>query len=238
MFLTSNKFCSLNKFPDEQRDIVLVLCKLRAMMMKRAVYLAVFLLFSLTAEAQINLYIGGNLQANASWLRGDEPGLKPGFGGGFSFVYWEFEYWFMKAGIDYNYKTSSMLDYPDDYGIVPTGPEDRVITSFTEQSVVLPLTIYFRPFERGANTMLIAGTLQVGVVAGLKKNTEEYGELVLKGTEIKARTKTAVGFGVGYQRQLDTHTFLNIVPSFNVDVRSVRAFNSITLTAELIFGVY
>jgi len=207
-------------------------------MMKRAVYLAVFLLFSLAAEAQINLYIGGNVQANASWLRGDEPSLKPGFGGGFSFVYWEFEYWFLKAGIDYNYKNSSMLDYPDDYGIEPTGPDDRVITSFTEQSVVLPLTIYFRPFERGANTMLIAGTMQVGVVAGLKKNTEEYGELVLKGTEIKGRTKTTVGFGVGYQRQLDTHTFLNIVPSFNVDVRSVRAFNSITLTAELIFGVY
>jgi hypothetical protein len=116
---------------------------------KRAVYLAVFFLFSLAAEAQINLYVGGNLQGNLSWLRGDEPTLEPGFGGGFSFVYWEYEYWFLKAGIDYNYKTSAMLDYPDDYGIEPTSPDDKVMITFTEQTLGIPLTIYFRPFERG-----------------------------------------------------------------------------------------
>jgi hypothetical protein len=208
------------------------------MMKKRAVYLAVFFVFSLAAEAQINLYVGGNLQGNFSWLRGDEPTLDPGFGGGFSFVYWEYEYWFLKAGIDYNYKTSAMLEYPDDYGIEPTSPDDRVMITFTEQSVGIPLTIYFRPLEKGANTLLLAGTMQTSIVLGLKENTEEYGELVLKGSEVKTRIKTTLGLGVGYQRQLDTHLFLNILPSYNVDLRSVRAYNSITLTAELIFGVY
>jgi len=208
------------------------------MILKRAVYLAVFLFFSLTAAAQINLYVGGNLQANYSWLRGDEHTFEPGFGGGFSFVYWEHEYWFLKAGINYSYKSSSVLDYPDDYGVEPSSPDDKVMIEFTEQSVGIPVTIYFRPYERGPNTLLIAGTMQVGVVVGLKENTEEYGELVLKGTDIKSRTKTNLGIGVGYQRQLDQHLFLNIVPSFNVDLRSVRAFNSITLTAELIFGIY
>ena len=208
------------------------------MMIKRAVYLLVFWMFSLTAAAQINLYVGGNLQANYSWLRGDEHTFEPGFGGGFSFVYWEHEYWFLKAGIDYHYKTSSMLEYPDDYGIEPKSPDDKVMITFAEQSVGIPITFYFRPFEKGANTLLLAGTMQTSIVVGLKENTEEYGELVLKGTQIKARTKTNLGIGVGYQRQLDQHMFLNIVPSFNVDLRSVRAFNSITLTAELIFGIY
>ncbi|MCK5068683.1 MAG: outer membrane beta-barrel protein [Bacteroidales bacterium] len=208
------------------------------MMFKRAVYLAAFLMISLTAGAQINLYIGGNLQGNYSWLRGEEPTFEPGFGGGFSFVYWEHEYWFLKAGIDYNYKTSSVLDYPDDYDVPVISPDDKVTISFTEQSIGIPLTIYFRPYEKGANTLLIAGMMKTNIVVGLKENTEEYGELVLKGTEIKSRMKTNLGIGVGYQRQLDQHTFLNIVPSFNVDLRSVRAYNSVTLTAELIFGIY
>ena len=207
-------------------------------MLKRALFLAVFMAFSLSAGAQINLYIGGNLQANYSWLRGDEHSYEPGFGGGFSFAYWEHEYWFLKAGLNYSYKSSSILEYPEDYGIEISSPDDRVRITFTEQSVGIPLTFYFRPYEKGPNTLLIAGMMQVGVVVGLKENTEEYGELVLKGNQIKGRTKTNLGFGVGYQRQLDKHLFLNILPSFNVDLRSVRAYNSITLTAELIFGVY
>ena len=73
-------------------------------MLRKALFLTAFMAFSLTAGAQINLYIGGNLQANYSWLRGDEATFEPGFGGGFSFVYWEFEYWFLKAGIDYQYR--------------------------------------------------------------------------------------------------------------------------------------
>jgi hypothetical protein len=60
----------------------------------------------------------------------------------------------------------------------------------------------------------------------------------LKGTEVKSRTRTNLGVGVGYQRQLDKHTYLNIYPSFNIDVRAQRPFNTINLTAEFLFGVY
>ena len=195
-------------------------------------------MLSITAGAQINIYLGGNLQGNYSWIRGDEHTFKPGFGGGLSFVYWEYEYWFLKAGLDYSYKSSSSLEYPEDYGVPIESPDDKIHITFSEQAVGIPLTIYFRPYESGANTLLITGSLKTMFVAHLKENTEEYGELVLNGGEIKNRTKTNVGIGVGYQRQLDQHMFLNIVPCFNVDIRAARAFNSITLTAELIFGVY
>jgi hypothetical protein len=76
------------------------------------------------------------------------------------------------------------------------------------------------------------------VVAHLKERSEEYGDIALKGDDIERRVKSNVGVGVGYQRQLEKHTYLNIIPSFNVDLRGDRAFNSITLTAELIFGIY
>ncbi len=208
------------------------------MMLKRAIYLLTFLLLSITAGAQINIYLGGSLQGNYSWLRGEENTFEPGFGGGLSFVYWEYEYWFLKAGLEYSHKSSSLLDFPDDYGVSINDQDDKINISITEQSIGVPLTIYFRPYESGANSLLITGSLRTIFVAHLLENSEEFGELILKGADIKTRTKTNVGIGVGYQRQLDSHMFLNIVPSFNVDIRAARAFNSINLTAELIFGVY
>ena len=208
------------------------------MMLKRAVYLIVFLLVSIAGQSQINVYLGGNLQANYSWIRGGDASMEPGFGGGVSFVYWEYEYWFLKAGLDYYRKSSTMMDYPDDYGIEPENADDKINITYMEQSMGIPLTVYFRPYEWGANTILLTGSLTTLFVISLKENSEEYGEIILKGTDLKTRIKTNVGIGVGYQRQLDKHKFLNIIPSYNIDLRGDRAFNSITLTAELIFGIY
>jgi len=208
------------------------------MMLKRAVYLIVFLLVSVAAQTQINVYLGGNLQANYSWIRGGDASMEPGFGGGVNFVYWEYEYWFLKAGIDYYRKTSTMMDYPDDYGVEPENADDKINITFTEQSIGIPLTVYFRPYEWRANTILLTGSLTTLFVISLKENSEEYGEIILKGTDLKTRIKTNVGIGVGYQRQLDKHLFLNFIPSYNIDLRGDKAFNSITLTAELIFGIY
>lgn len=205
---------------------------------KRSLYVFVMLLLSGSAAAQINLYLGGALQGNYSWIRGEEATFEPGVGAGFSFVYWEHEYWFLKAGLNYMFKSSSCLDYPDDYGVPVNDPGDKVRIGFAEQALGIPLTVYFRPVESGDNTLLVTGTLEMMVVTHLKEHTGEFGDLVLKGSEVKSRTKTNVGIGVGYQRQLDQHMFLNIVPTFSVDLRSDRAFNTIALTAELIFGVY
>lgn len=195
-------------------------------------------MMALNLKAQINLFLGGNLQGNYSWLRGAGQTFQPGFGGGVSFVYWEYEYWFLKTGIDYTYKTSSALRYPEDYHEPITSPEDKVQITYTEQNVGIPLTVYFRPYESGANTLLITGSFAMMYLAFLKENTEEFGEMVLKGSDIKSRIKTGLGVGIGFQRQLDKQTYLNIVPSFNIDIRSPRAYQSITLTAELIFGIY
>jgi hypothetical protein len=206
--------------------------------LKKIIYPALVLLFSLNAGAQINIYLGGNLQGNYSWIRGDEPAFRPGFGGGFSFVYWEYEYWFIKAGLDYAYKSSSCLNYPEDYGVPVADPDDKIRITYNEQSVGIPLTIYFRPYEEGENTLLLTGTLELMYVVRLKESSGEYGELVVTGNEVENRTKTNLGLGVGYQRQLARYTYLNIVPSFNLDLRSNRPFSSINLTAELLFGVY
>ena len=207
-------------------------------MVRRALYIIAFLVISVVAEAQINLYVGGNLQGNYSWIRADEFTMKPGFGGGFSFVYWEYEYWFIKAGIDYHLMSSTALHFPEAYGVDINSPDDRVMIDYTEHAAGVPLSVYFRPFESGANTLLITGSLEMLVTAHVRLNSAEYGELTLTSSDVRSWTKTNVGLGVGYQRQLDQHLYLNIVPSFHVDIRADRSFNSIRLTAELLFGVY
>jgi hypothetical protein len=208
------------------------------MMLKRSIYLLVFLFVAVTAQAQINVYLGGNIQGNYSWVRGEEPTMEPGFGGGVSFVYWEFEYWFLKAGVDYIYRTSSAMDYPDIFGVEPENADDKIRISYMEQTVGIPLSVFFRPWERGPNSILISGALNTLIVTRLKASSEEYGEIILKGGAVDSRIKTNVGIGVGYQRQLDKQTFLNIVPSYNIDLKGGPSFNSLTLTAELIFGIY
>lgn len=208
------------------------------MRLKRAIYILGLLLVGSTAEAQINIYLGGNLQANYSWIRSEQTTYKPGFGGGFSFVYWEYEYWFFKAGIDYHYKSSSSYEYPDIYGDEDYGPNDKINIDFTEQNIGIPLTIYFRPYESGENALLITGSLETMFTVNQKANNEEYGELVLTGSDIESRIRTNIGIGVGWQRQLDRYTYLNLYPSFNFDLRADRPFSSITLTVEILFGVY
>ena len=155
------------------------------MLHKRAFYLVVFLVLSVASRAQINIYVGGNLNGNYSWIRGDEHTFEPGIGGGVSFIYWEYEYWYLKAGLDYTRRNSSILDYPDDYGIVPEDENDRIHITYYEQAVGIPLTVVFRPYESRANALLITGTLNTMVVAGMKLDSEEYGEHKLKGTDVK-----------------------------------------------------
>ena len=208
------------------------------MKLKKAFWIVPFFLLSQVAEAQIDIFLGGTLQGNYSWMKGDNHTIQPGFGGGFSFIYWEYEYWFLKTGINYTRKSSSSLRYPDDFDEPVTSPDDKVQITFTEQSIGIPLMIYFRPYESGANTLLITGSLEPMYVAHLKESTGEFGDLIMTGGAIDSRIKTNLGIGLGYQRQIDRDIFLNIVPSFNMDIRSPRAYQSITLTAELIFGIY
>lgn len=208
------------------------------MFLKRAFFLVVFLIASIAAQAQINVFIGGSIQGNYSWIRGEEPIKDPGFGVGASFIYWEYEYWFLKAGIDYIYKTSSIMDYPDDFGVEPENADDKIRISYMEQTVGIPLTVYFRPWEQGPNSLLVSGSLNTLIVTRLKASSEEYGEIVISGQSIDSRIKTNVGIGVGYQRQFDNDIYLNIIPSYNIDLRGYPSFNSLTFTAELIFGIY
>jgi len=204
----------------------------------RTIPVLVFLLLATVAGAQINIYLGGNLQGNYSWMREDGHTFKPGFGGGFSLAYWEYEYWFLKTGLEYHYMSSAALRYPEDFGVEPADPQDKINIGFNEQTIGVPLALYFRPYESGENTFLIVGKLEPSFVIHLKESSDEYGDLVLKGTDVKTRVKTNLGLGAGYQRQLDRYMYLNIYPSFNMDLRGQQVFNSVTLTVELLYGVY
>ncbi len=197
-----------------------------------------FLGLGFAARGQINIYLGGSLNGQYNWIRGDEHTFEPGFGGGLSFVYWEYEFWFIKAGLNYSYKSAARLAYPDMFETLIESPEDKVIIDFTEQTLSLPVTVYLRPWEKGNNALLVAGTVEMMSVLKLNQQSEEFGEINLNASEAKTWTKTNLGFGVGYQRKLQKHSYLNLVPSFNLDVRGYRAYTGFMLSVEYILGVY
>lgn len=208
------------------------------MSVKKAIYMLGFLLSATTAGAQINIFLGGNLQGNYSWIRSEQTSYEPGFGGGISFAYWEYEYWFIKAGLDYHHQASSSYEYPDIYEVPDYGPNDQITVDFTEQNIGIPIAFYFRPYESGENAFLIIAGLETLITLEQKASNEVYGELIFTGSDIESRLKTNLGIGAGWQRQLDKNTYLNLYPSFKFDIRAERPFNSITLTAEILFGVY
>lgn len=208
------------------------------MRIKRALYILGFLFIASTAGAQINIFVGGNLQGNYSWIRSEQTSFNPGFGAGLSFVYWEYEYWFIKAGVDYLYRSSSSYEYPDVFGDEDYGPDDKINVDFTENNIGIPISAYFRPYESGNNALILLATLEPLFAVSQKASNENYEERKIKGSEINPRIKTSIGVGAGWQRQLDRNTYLNLFPSFNFDISGERRFNSITLTAEILFGVY
>ena len=201
--------------------------------------LSFFLLLSCIAlEAQINSYVGGNLQGLIGSVRSDSSTFKPGFGAGASFYYWEYDFWFFKAGIDYAYKSSSFSDYPFEFGDEYVDYPDRVSIEYFQHDISIPLMIYFSLFEQRGNALLLNGSLEMAFTIASKMTSPDIGEVKLSGSDIKNRLRTSVGLGVGYQRQLDRDLYINIYPSYNIDLRAHRPFRLIKLTAEIMFGVY
>ena len=205
---------------------------------KHVFILLFFLLLSVASNAQVNIYLGGNLQGLYSGVRTEQSTYKPGFGAGVSFYYWEFEYWFFKAGFDYTLRSSLITDYPVDFF---EGIEDfpvMVDILYKQQDLSIPLTVYFSVLEDRGNALLLAGILEIGYTTHIPQQNDLLGEIKLTGSHIKNPLKTSVGVGIGYQRQLDRNIFINAVPSFNIELRAPKPFNTIKLTVEVMFGVY
>ena len=100
------------------------------------------------------------------------------------------------------------------------------------------MTVYFSVLENRGNALLLAGTMEIAYTTFVSQQNDLLGEIKLKGKHIQNPLKTSVGFGVGYQRQIERNIFINAVPSFNVELRAPRPFNTIKLTVEVMFGVY
>jgi len=201
--------------------------------------LAVIALFLFTgANAQINTFIGGNLQGSYSVVRENDASYKPGFGGGLNFYYWEHTYWFIKAGIDYSNKSSGYYDYPvlfgEEYGDFP----DPVEIKYIQHDISIPISAYFPILEKNGNYFILVGSLEMAFALIGRLSNADFGTIQLKGDDFNNRLRTTVGFGAGYQVQLDQNIYLNAFPSYHVDLRSDRPFNSIRLTVEIMFGIY
>ncbi|MBN2698370.1 MAG: hypothetical protein JXR52_06055 [Bacteroidales bacterium] len=200
---------------------------------------ALFLFWSSSAiHAQINTYLGANIQGLYTGLRMENASYRPGFGTGASIYYWEYDYWFIKAGIDYMYKSSLFPGSPILFDQAPPDPDREIMVDYRQHDVGIPITAYFRLIEQGGNALLLTGTLEMSLALKAVLNAGDYESLVLTGNDIDKPLRTNLGVGAGYQLQINRETYFNIIPSFHLDLRSDRPFNVFKLTVEMMFGVY
>ncbi|HDR68105.1 MAG TPA: hypothetical protein ENN61_03545 [Bacteroidaceae bacterium] len=208
------------------------------MRLKTLLLVLVFILMVSVIKAQINTYVGGTIQGLYTGARIDNATYKPGFGIGAAIYYWEFNDWFFKTGIDYTLKSSSFFDSPVLFGQAYQDDANDIKIDYRQHDLGIPLTIYFRLIERSSNAMLLTGTLEMSyALAGIMKS-DGFDKVILTGRDFDKRLRTAVGIGVGYQWQIDRDLFFNLIPSYNVDLRSERPFNTFKLTVEMMFGIY
>ncbi len=208
--------------------------------MRRITFLVVFLtLISLQhTVAQINTFIGASVTPSFTGVRSDEASFRPGFSTGFTYVYWDFTNWFFKSGLNYSFRSSEILDYPQYFTNVYNNPPVPVRLVYDQRNLAVPLTAYFAFYNRNQNALLVTAGMELLVTTSVTYTHETYGSSTLKRASLDNRFKTQLGLGVGYQRQLTDFLYLNLVPSFYMDIRSDRPFNSIRLTMELIYGIY
>ena len=189
-------------------------------------------------QAQINTFMGVTVSPSLTGVRQTEASYRPGFSAGVSYIYWDFTNWFIKSGLEYTFRSSEILDYPEYFEGVRNDPPVPVHMVFDQKNIMIPLTAYFAFFNKAENALLLTAGMELMVTTSVSYSHDTYGKATLRGDDLDNRFKTHLGIGVGYQRQLSRFLYLNAVPSFYMDVRSDRPFNSIRLTLELIYGVY
>jgi len=190
------------------------------------------------AGAQINTFAGASFTPSFTGVRSDDASFRPGYSAGFSYIYWDFTNWFIKSGINYSFRSSEILDYPEYFTNVYNNPPVPVRMVYDQRSLAVPLTAYFAFYNRNENALLVTAGMELLLTTSVTYTHDTYGSSTLRSADLDNRFKTQLGLGVGYQRELTNFLYLNLVPSFYMDIRSDRPFNTIRLTMELIYGIY
>ncbi len=205
----------------------------------RKVFIAVlFLLIVSTGSAQINSFVGAMAFPTIGKTRVYDGSMALGYGGGITYVFWEYKEWFIKSGAEFISRSSMIRDIPRHFE-VPSGSE-LVLTdvNYQQQDLAIPIAVYYLPYEKKGNAVLVMGGMNVMYSIREKYMHDTYGSVVFSGEDIENEVKIGFTLGAGYQRELSNIMFLNVFPTFNMEIKANKPFTSIGLTVELIYGIY
>jgi len=205
----------------------------------RRIFLIVTLLYlSLSGFSQITSFVGGSVFPSISKTRNDNTSFSPGLGGGITYVFWEYPNWFIRTGMEYVSRSSGVYEIPRYFDLTEGNPLEKTDMVFTQQNIVVPISLYYIPFRKKGNAMLVLGGMDIFYVSRMKFKHDDYGLATLSGTDIDQQIIAGLTLGAGYQRELSDILFINIYADMDMDIRADRPFQSFELKIELIYGIY
>lgn len=196
------------------------------------------LLLANAGTAQITSFVGARAYPSYGKTRVYDGSMALGYGAGITYVFWEYNNWFIKTGADFLSRTSTIQDIPRYYE-VPRGLElVRTDVLYKQQDISVPIYIYYLPWEKKGNAILVVGGMDVMYTIQTNYEHDTFGSVSFDGADIDNKVKAGFTLGAGYQRELTDIMFLNVYPTINLDIRSDKPFTSFGLTLEWIYGIY
>jgi len=189
-------------------------------------------------SAQVSNYFGGALNSGISKIRKSTASVSYSFGGGFSYVLWEYPEWYLKTGLEFQVLTSGVYEIPKYFDVPSEDAYTRVDMHFSQQEVFLPIMGFFPVFGNKNHSALLCAGMGVSYILSEGYSLEGYDRIRLTGSDIERHYKTGVLAGAGYQRRYSDYLYLNIFPVMHLDLKAIKPFTSFNLTIELVYGAY
>ncbi len=208
------------------------------MQIRRYIFLISLLSIFFTGTSQITSFIGARAYPTIGKTRASNSSMSVGYGAGITYIFWEYEDWFIKTGADYLSRSSQVNELPR-YFQVPFGQElQKIDMRYTQNDINIPIAVYYLPYREKGNAVIVMGGMDVMYSMETKYEHEVYGSALFSGEDIDQHIKIGFSFGAGYQREFSDVLFLNVLPTMNLDIRSDKPFISFGLTLEMIYGFY
>ncbi|MFC2129311.1 hypothetical protein ACFLQX_00875 [Bacteroidota bacterium] len=208
------------------------------MQFRRFTLIVCMLSIYMTSSAQITSFVGGRVYPTFGKTRVYDGSFALGYGAGFTYVFWEYDAWFIKAGVDFVSRSSNIVDIPR-YFEVPLSEElVTVDIHYTQQDIDLPVALYYRLYEQRDNAFIVMGGMDIIYTLRTLYQHDTYGKSIVIGDDNKQRINIGFSLGAGYQREISNIFFINILPTINLDIRSEKPFTYFGLTVEMIYGIY
>ena len=203
----------------------------------KSVLVALFLAALSNMDAQHIHYLSGTLNTGISKVREPDSRFNLTYGGQFSYVFWENPGWYLKYGLGFSSQASGIFEYPLLFDVSQEELNKKTDMSYNRMDFYIPLQGFFTFYRYRRESFFALAGLELNYSFREIYTHDEYGKVKVPFDDIDKRIKSAAMIGIGYQKEFSRLQYLNLYPSFSMELRAERPFYAIKLNAEFIYAL-